>query len=358
MKAKLNLKYHLILFLIFLMTPSKGQQINHEMDALKNAISSGAYPNIDGIIVQASSSIVFEEYFNDYDRNSLHDTRSAFKSITSLLVGIAIDKGLIKLDDRISRYFPESKNQDTTNLYRELITLKDLLEMKAGFNCEEFYGIGPNCEDQMDAQDDWVEYALNVSMKNKPGINWSYNSIEPMLVGAIISSTTGLSIMDFAKENLFKPLGISDYQWTVSPKGQGMTAGSFFMKPIDMLKIGRLVKQNGSWKGKQIVSKKWLQQSTDCNIDINFSFTRYSRMHHAKYRSANYGFYWYKEQIETGEINTEVLFASGNGGQYIMLLDEYDAIVVFTGSNFNNWRSKLPFEILLKHLIPMLESKK
>ena len=125
-----------------------------------------------------------------------------------------------------------------------------------------------------------------------------------------------------------------------------------------MLKIIELVKHRGEWGDKVIVSKEWIEESTNCEIDIDFSFVRYSRMDNAKYESGRYGYYWYRENLRYKQINSEVLFASGNGGQYMMSLDGYNALVVFSGSNYGNWRNKLPFEILLKYLIPIIENHK
>lgn len=227
--------------------------------------------------------------------------------------------------------------------------------MRSGLNCEEFYEIGPECEDGMVKAEDWVAYCLGVDLIRQPGLNWSYNSNEPMLMGEIIARASGMTVMEFAKENLFQPLGINDYKWTISPKGQGMTAGSFYMKPGDMLKIVDLIRNKGNWKGKQIVSADWIEISTNCHIVIDFSFTRYSRIRDANYESARYGFFWYKERLKYRNINTEVLFASGNGGQYMMFLPEYNLTAVFTGSNYGNWRGKLPFEMLLKYIIPSIK---
>ncbi len=357
MSLQIKIKSSVIILLLVLGLGCHGQSQKHEkILELKKEIQKETYPKIDGIIVAQSDKIIVEEYFGKFDKNTKHDTRSAFKSITSILAGIAIDQGIITLENKVLKYFPEYKNKNAVDKKKEAITIKDLLEMKAGFDCEEFYGIGPDCESEMEQTKDWVNYAIDVPMKDQPGKNWAYNSNEPMIMGAVISKASGLSIMDFSKKYLFEPLGISDYKWTTSPKGQGMTAGSFFMKPTDMLKIGKLVDQKGQWNGKQIVSKDWITQSTDCQIDIDFSFARYSRIKNAKYTSATYGFYWYKEQLQYDDIDTEVLFASGNGGQYIMILKEYDTVIVFTGSNYNNWRNKLPFEITLKYLIPMLKA--
>lgn len=325
---------------------------NPRLIELKERIADRTYPRIDGIIVEHCDKIIVEEYFNEFDKNSRHDMRSSFKSITSLLTGIAVDKGLITIDDKLTKYFPELKDSEKGN-----ITIQNLLEMRSGLNCEEFYDIGPECEGGMFNSDDWVAYCLNVKLQRQPGLNWSYSSNDPMLMGEVISRASGMTIMEFAKQYLFEPLGITDYKWTISPKGKGMTAGSFYIRPIDMLKITRLVYSMGNWEGKQIVSDDWIKKSTNCEIDIDFSFTRYSKMPNAKYESAKYGYYWYRENLKYENINTEVLFASGNGGNYMMVLPEYNAKIVFTGSNYGNWRGKLPFEILLKYIIPMIENK-
>jgi CubicO group peptidase (beta-lactamase class C family) len=314
---------------------------------IKEKIADKMYSKIDAIIVKHNDKIILEEYFNGFGKDSRHDTRSAFKSITSLLAGIAIDKKLIALDDSLGRFFPELKDNG-----KRRIRVRDLLEMRSGLNCEEFYEIGPECEGEMFKTEDWVAFCLAVNLVRQPGLNWSYNSNEPMLVGEIIARASGMTIMEFAKLNLFQPLEINNYQWTVSPKGQGMTAGSFYMLPLDMLKIVDLVKQKGNWKGNQIVSASWIKTSTHCHIPIDFSFARYSRIPNAKYESARYGFFWYQENLKYQGIDTEVLFASGNGGQYMMLIPQYGLTVVFAGSNYGNWRGKLPFELLLKYIVP------
>ncbi len=346
----------IILFSLLSLTCQSQQSNRNLLNNLKQAIQSEVYPNIDAIIVSKSDTVILDEYFDEFTNTDLHDTRSSFKSITSILAGIAIDKGLIKLDDKMLKYFPEYKIKDSNDNKKERITIKDIIEMKSGLACEEFYETGPNCEDDMELSEDWVQYSINRTMKYEPGKTWSYNSIDPMILGNIISTASGISIMDFAKKHLFEPLGITKYKWTLTPKGRGMTAGSFYMSPSDMLKIGKLIKQEGQWNDMQIVSKNWIQLSTECQTKINFSFVGTSRMD-TKYENTRYGFYWYRENIKYGDICTEVLFASGNGGQYIMLLKEYDAIIVFSGSNYGNWRGKLPFEIALKYLIPIIEGK-
>lgn len=343
----------IILFTLSLLvcTNCYAQRADHfPPEELTKKVADKTYPRIDAILVKQRDRVVMEEYFNGFKKETPHDLRSSFKSVTSILAGIAIDKKLMTLDDSLGRFFPELKHEG-----KRRITVRNLLEMRSGLNCEEFYDIGPECEEEMSQTEDWVAYCLGVNLVREPGVNWSYNSNEPMLMGEVIARASGTTVMEFAKNNLFDPLEITGYQWTVSPKGQGMTAGSFFMKPADMLKIINMVSNKGRWNGRQIVSTYWIEKSTDCRIVIDFSFVRNSRIPDARYESARYGFFWYKENLEYKDIRTEVLFSSGNGGQYMMYLPEYNLTAVFTGSNYGNWRAKLPFEMLLKYILPTLE---
>ncbi|MDY8137451.1 serine hydrolase [Aquimarina sp. 2201CG5-10] len=353
MKKRIKIQYSIITLLLIGLSCKGQQSTNDKIIELKKVIASDKYPNIDGIVVAKDDKIIIEEYFNGFEKDSLHDTRSSFKSVTSLLAGIAIDKGLFKVEDEIQQFISEWKNDP-----RGKITVKNLLEMKSGLACEGFFGIGPDCESEMWETKNWLKYILNIPLRHNAGLNWAYTSMEPELVGIIISRTSGMTLMEFAKTHLFKPLGIENYKWYITPNGGGYAAGSFNMKPIDMLKIAQLVLNKGNWGGQQIVSEKWIDESTNCKIDVEMSFVRFAKIQNAKYTTANYGYLWYRELLQYNDIKTEALFASGNGGQYMMILDDYNTVIAFTGSNYGNWRGKLPFEIVLKYLIPILKEKK
>ena len=335
--VRIQVKFYLIL-LMALSVGVKGQE--GSLEALKEALNSKEFPNIDGVLLAQKDEVLLEEYLNGYTQKKIHDTRSAFKSITSLLAGIAVDQGLFEVEDSIGKYIGEWSGDS-----RGTIRVKDLLAMKSGLDCKGFFGIGPDCESEMWETKSWEAFILDIPSIHEPGMNWAYSSIEPELIGLIISRASGLSLMDFARQYLFDPLGIDQYEWFISPEGRGYAAGSFFMRPRDMLKIAQLVLDGGKWKGNQLVSESWIKESTHCVIDVEMSFMRFSRLENAKYSAARYGYFWYRENLSYGSIDTEVLFASGNGGQYMMILKDYDAVVVFTGSNFGSWRGKLPFEV-------------
>ncbi|MCV9928699.1 beta-lactamase family protein [Flavobacterium sp. LS1R49] len=350
-----NIHFAYILLLLNIFTISaqtKYKSQNVLLQQMTDSITKNHYSGIHSVLIAKDNQLVYERYFNGYTRDSLHDSRSSFKSITSLLVGIAIDKGFIKdVNQKVYEFFPEYPSLEKDPL-KKLLTIKNLLEMKSGFDCEEFNDT-KDCEDEMSLSKNWVEYALNLSMKDKPGEIWSYTSIDPMILSGVIRKATNISIMDFAKKYLFEPLGISSYKWTVDPSGNGMTAGSFYIRPIDMMKIGQLVKDKGVWGGKKIISSKWITQSTLCDIAIpDFSYMKSSKSKIASPQPAYYGYYWYREQIKTNDLQENLLFASGNGGQYIFIIENLNLTIVFTQGNYRTYKAKQAFEILAKYILP------
>ena len=178
-----------ILFLLFSLTAvAQGAKMNKDSLLLQmtNAIEHGQYPKIHSVLIFEGDKPVYEHYFNGFNQDSLHDSRSSFKSVTSLLIGIAIDKGLIKdVNQKVYEFFPEYPAFKRNKLKKEM-TIKNLLEMKSGFDCEEFNET-KDCEDEMSLSNDWVKFSLDLPMKYKPGEVWSYTSIDPMILSGIIS---------------------------------------------------------------------------------------------------------------------------------------------------------------------------
>lgn len=329
------------------------QQSRSLIQDMTNAIIQQEYKNVHSVLISKSGTIDYEKYFNGFNEDTLHDSRSSFKSITSLLLGIALDKGFIRnINAPVYIFFPEDTTFNT-DPWKRAITIKHLLEMRAGFDCNEWADDGRDCESMMDKTADWVKYALSLPMKDDPGKVWAYTSCDPMILSGILKRASGMSVMDFAAKYLFSPLNITRYKWTLDPAGNGMTGGSFYLLPRDMLKIGQLVLNNGMWKGKRIVSAKWLKVSTSATIPIpESSFMGVSRSSIGIPQPTYYGYYWYNELIKTKDFQYETLFASGNGGQYIMIIKDLELVVVFTQGNYGNRMAKQSFDLLVKYILP------
>lgn len=349
---KIHFAYVFVMLNIFVISGQiQEKKDRSRWDEMTDSITNNHYPKIHSLLIAKDNQLVYEHYFNGYTKDSLHDTRSSFKSITSLLVGIAIDKGFIKdVNQKVYEFFPEYPSLKT-DPFKKLLTIKNLLEMKSGFDCEEFNDT-KDCEDPMSLSKDWVAYSLQLPMINKPGEIWAYTSIDPVILSGILKKATKMPVTDFAKKYLFEPLGISSYKWTLDPVGNAMTAGSFYIRPMDMLKIGQLVKNKGIYNDKQIISKKWIAEATVCDIPIpDFSFVKSSKSKVAFPQPAYYGYYWYRETIKTKDIQQNVLFASGNGGQYIFIIENLNLTVVFTQGNYGSYKAKQAFEILAKFIL-------
>ncbi|WEK34048.1 MAG: serine hydrolase [Candidatus Pseudobacter hemicellulosilyticus] len=322
---------------------------------MTSVVTRNDYSDIHGILIAKDGQLLYEQYFNGWNKDGLHDSRSAFKSITSLLAGIAIDQGLLKVNQKVYSFFPEYKNFSGNHAWKKDMTVDHLLRMEAGFDCEEFND-GKDCETDMMASKDWVRFSLDLPMKDRPGTVWAYNSSAPMIISGIISRAAKMSVMAFAKKYLFDPMGITQYRWTVDPSGNGMTAGSFYIRPADMLKIGELLLQKGMWKGRRIVSAEWIAEATSAPIPIpDFSFVQFSRTAAAVPQPTYYGYYWYKESIRTRTFQGNMLFASGNGGQYIVVIEPLGLVIVFMQGNYNSWKAKKAFDLLAKYIIPAFE---
>lgn len=341
---------------------------NNSLRTLKEKINEGNYPKSNAIIISQNDSILFEEYFNGYGKDSLQDVRSSTKSITALLAGIAIDKGFIKnIKDPIFNYLPQynETNLNNWNKLKASITIEDLLTMRTGIGCEQFFGdMGfPDCEEIMFDHNDWVKYGLDQEMAFKPGEKWLYTGTAPMIMGAIINEASGKSIDEFALEYLFKPLEITNgYRWSKNPKtGRVFTAGNLYVTPMNMVKIGNLVINDGKWKDKQIISASTINQIITPKLILpnDYSFFLTAGDVWENQQAAEYGFYWYTEKIKIGSRELLMNFTFGNGGNYIVLVPELNnLVIVFTGSNYGKpIINKQPFDMMFKYIIPHFISK-
>jgi hypothetical protein len=202
--------------------------------------------NFDSIVIIRNGYLIFEEYFdNRYSPETLHILYSVTKSITSALIGIAIDKGFIdNVSQRLIDFFPE-KNIQNLDDRKKNITLEHILTMTAGFDWE-----GPDDMEHTVQSSNPIEYILNVPMQYEPGTVWYYNGGCSHLLSAILTKVTGNSTLNFAREYLFNPLGITNVFWPIDPQGIYYGGQDILLNSHDMAKIGYLFLNNGTWNGE------------------------------------------------------------------------------------------------------------
>ena len=269
--------------------------------------------NIHSLLIVRNGYAVLEAYFYPNSKGILHDLASVTKSITSTLIGIAIDKGYIKsVKQRVLDFFPERKiaNLDEN---KKSLTIEHLLTMTTGF-CPDF-NHGERQLEQMRRSEDWIQFMLDQPLLSKPGTEFAYCSGASQLLSAIITRATGMSALDFARKHLFEPLGIQDVIWPADPQGNNTGWGDFFMHSKDMAKIGYLFLNKGRWEGKQVISAEWAKQATKQHITLA--------------DGEGYGYRWWLPNELPG-----LYEARGRGGQRICVLPEKNIVAVFTGSGF------------------------
>lgn len=233
------------------------------------SILNKRFKNVHSVLLVRNGKLILEEYFYGYDRDTLHQLHSVSKSITSILVGIAVDQEMISsVDEKVYELFPDYIGTRWIDKKYD-IALEHVLTMSAGIDWDEqSYRLTDRRNDivAMIYGDDWLKYVLNKKQIEMPGKRFNYSGGLNVLLGGIIRNTSGLYADKFAEKYLFGPLGISDYRWGRHPDGTINTQGGLSLRPRDMAKIGYLFLKDGKWKGRQIVSQKWVSESTKGHI--------------------------------------------------------------------------------------------
>jgi CubicO group peptidase (beta-lactamase class C family) len=193
------------------------------------------------LVVIRNGRLVLESYFNGHGRDSLHDIRSAAKSITSALVGIAEGKNLVDgVHARVTSFFPKYAPLANDDARKRAITIEHLLTMTSGLDADEDDARTPGYEDRLWEASEWVRFALDLPMAREPGSGWSYASVNTFLAGAIVEQVSGRTLAEFARAHLFGPLGITTFQWQSNPSGGTVGQGNLSLRARDMARIGQL----------------------------------------------------------------------------------------------------------------------
>ena len=216
------------------------------------------------IVLVRHGRLILDASFFPYRRGEPHDVASVTKSITSTLVGIAIDKGFLKsVDQPITQIFPEAV--DSKDPRKQRITLASLLEMRSGLDCIRTPERGEATLLEMLGRPDWVAYTLGLPMADEPGARFVYCSSGMHVLSGAISKATGRNELAFGEEYLFRPLGIRRPLWPTDGQGRSSGYGSLELRPTDMAKVGYLFLHRGVWNGRRLLSSEWIREATEAH---------------------------------------------------------------------------------------------
>ena len=301
----------------------------HDMDA---AVRSGEFKKIGSVLVARHGKLVFEDYF-DGDAGTLRDTRSATKSITDVLVGIAIgEKKLSGLDARVLALLPErERKMQNPDPRKEKITVEDFLTMSSPLECDDWNDASRGNEERMYLVEDWAQFILDLPVRGrmhvgeqadppKYGRYFSYCTGGVFTLSELLQKATGERTDRYAQEELFGPLGISDAKWVYSPLNVPQTGGGLRLSSRDLVKIAELYRSGGRWQGKSIVDEAWVKASTEAHAQID--------------DQTEYGYLWWLKSFQSGGKGYPAFFMSGNGGNKIAVFPGLDLTVVITSTNY------------------------
>ncbi len=296
-------------------------------------------PLIHSLLVARHGKLVLDEYFFGFTSDQPHDLRSASKTFTGLMAGIAIDQGVLARDSRGQAQDPR----------RQRMTVAHLLTHTSGLACDDNDDASPGNEDRMQEQrqqPDWYRFTLELPIAHDPGTTYAYCSAGINLAGAVIAKAAGTSLLEFFDAYVAGPLEIHPWDMNLMPSGEAYAGGGLRLRPRDLLKLGQLFLDGGTWNGDRVVSKRWVEQSTSRQVD-------------APDGSAD-GYAWHLHTLQQGGRPWREYEASGNGGQFLVVLPELEMAVVFTAGNYNRYRiwRKFRDELIPQYIIGAVKDQR
>ncbi|PWL39764.1 hypothetical protein DKG77_02735 [Flagellimonas aquimarina] len=298
--------------------------------------------NAHSVLIAKDNKLVFENYFDGFNANIPHDLRSASKSISSAMIGIAMDDNIIEsVDQKLYDFIPK-EHQYTKGPLKSKISIKDLLTMSSGLDVnnlasENYYQDPSNSKS-------WLTTVLEAPMVKEPGTYADYGSANPFLLGIYLNERLNKPLEIYMDEKLFAPLGITNYiNQTDDTELTPYFGGGMLLTSRDLLKFGQLYLDKGRWKGKQIISEKWVEES----------FKKRMRLQDVRDKN-EYGYLWWHDTYVVNGRAIESIEARGAGGQFIFIIPELESVVVMTSGNFRNGKGNQTREILKDYILPAM----
>jgi CubicO group peptidase (beta-lactamase class C family) len=325
------------------------------LHAMTDAIQSGQFKQITSVLVARTGQLAYEAYFAGADATTLHNTRSVTKTVTGMLVGIAIDHGLLAgVDAPILPFFPDKQPTQYPDPRKAQITIEDFLTMSSLLECDDWNQFSRGNEERMYLIEDWFQFTLDLPIKGFPawatkphdspyGRSFSYCTAGVTTLGGVLERATHMPVPEFASRYLWAPLGIQRAAWQHTPLGTAMTGGSLELQSRDLLKLGQLYLNHGAWDAIQVISEQWVTTSTRPHARID--------------DETEYGYLWWLKTFGSGEKQSAAYYMSGMGGNRVVVFAELDLAVVITSMNYRARDAhQLTDQLLTNYILAAVES--
>ncbi|MDB5429219.1 MAG: hypothetical protein JWP35_335 [Caulobacter sp.] len=294
---------------------------------------------IHSVLVARRGKLVLEEYFFGQDRDTLHDTRSAGKTFSSVMLGAVMHQGAaIGPATPIYALMAPRGPFANPDPRKASVTLGQLMSHTSGLACDDNDEASPGGEEALQsqtAQPDWWKHTLDLPMAHDPGSRYAYCSPGMNLVGGALTQATGEWLPALFERTIARPLGFGPYWWNLQPNGEGYQGGGAYMRPRDLLKVGQLYADGGVWHGRRIVDAAWVKRSTAPVIDVSPATTGLNGEDFANvYNPGRDGYAWHLSTLHVNGRDYVNYAATGNGGQLLIVAPDLQLVVVFTAGNY------------------------
>ncbi|MEO9600158.1 serine hydrolase [Parasphingorhabdus sp.] len=315
-------------------TPAAAEERWADIATLEENVRKGDYGTVTSILIIEDGNIAYEGYFNDADADTLHNTRSATKTITGMAVGAAIDDGVLNVDMPAAQFFTDITPFQNPDPRKLELTIKDLISMSNILECNDNDNFSRGNESRMHNVEDWPSFFWDLPIRGYPswsekpetakyGRVFSYCSAGVEMAGETVERATGTRFQDYVKMKFFDPLEIERFEWQENGLGQAHKSGGLGLTTRGLGKFAEMQRNGGVYNGRQILSKTWTQEAIKPRT-VAFAD-----------RGMEYGYLWWRAAYEISEQRHEEYYMSGNGGNRVTVMPAHDLVVVITKTDFN-----------------------
>ncbi|MBO9547193.1 serine hydrolase [Caulobacter sp.] len=321
-----------------------------KLEAMSTAIKAGEFQKITSVLVARHGKLVFEAYYDQDGPEARRNTRSVTKTVTAMLAGAAIARGALpSVDAPIKAYLkgrPPAANPDPR---KDKVTVEDLLTMSSIAECDDDNTFSRGNEERMYLIEDWVGFYLDLPVRGFPewspkpeaspyGRSFSYCTAGVVTLGQVVQNAVQKSLPAFADEVLFKPLGIENPKWQMSPLGLAMGGGGLGLRSRDLLKLGQLYANGGQWEGKQVLPADFVKASVTPHANAR--------------ENTDYGYLVWLQSFN----GHKAWLMSGSGGQKVAIVPDLDLVAVITTANFGvRQPHAISEKLLAEHILAAVE---
>lgn len=292
---------------------------------LDTPMDSADAPQLHALLVARRGKLVLEEYFHGYSRETLHNTRSAAKSVTAVTIGAAMRAGApLSLASPVYQLMNGGDLAPDNDPRKRAMTLEHLLTMSSGYFCDDTNEQAPGNEEviaEQTEEPDWYRYTLRVPLATPPGENSVYCSASPNLALGLLGAATKESPLYAFDRLVAEPLKIERYSWGLDPLGRPYGGGGVEFLPRDFMKFGQLMLNGGTWGGRRILDPGFVKAATTPQY---------------KLRNVRYGYLWWVEDYPYKDRIVRSYSARGAGGQWTTVIPELDLVVTVMAGNYSS----------------------